>query len=100
SALTETNPIRGTDTTPPTVYVPHDLQPHRSGTGNTAHIPHRLTGKISRPNPHGVVARVSDAPVVAHVLARSCLHRGPEGCGQGVFEPKGGAATLAVGEHV
>src|SRR5438034_8057442 len=39
-----------------------------------AHIPHRLAGEIPGPDADGVIARVSDAPVIAHVLARPGFH--------------------------
>lgn len=48
----------------------------------------------------GEAAREADAPVVAHVLARSGLDRAPEARRKRAVETEGRGASLAIGEHV
>src|SRR5206468_529308 len=55
------------------VEVRHDFQPHGGGAGDATHVPHRLAREVAHPHADGVVLGVADAPIVAHVLARSCL---------------------------
>src|SRR5205823_4265018 len=69
----------------------HDFDPDGRRARDPAHIPHRLAGEIPGPDADGVIARVSDAPVIAHVLARPGFHGGPEARGQRALHAEGPA---------
>src|SRR5207302_471902 len=76
------------------------VKPGRCGPGSAAHVAHRRAGKISDPHADREAVRVTDAPVVAHVLAGSCLRRAPERSRQRVLETEGRTAARAIGQDV
>ena len=78
----------------------HDFDPDGRRARDPAHIPHRLAGEIPGPDADGVIARVPDAPVIAHVLARPGFHGGPEARRQRALHAEGPASALSIGQNV
>src|SRR5580700_1816875 len=55
----------------------HHVEPSGRGAGNSSYVTHRRTRRITDPNSNRELVRVTDAPVVAHVLAGARLDCAP-----------------------
>jgi hypothetical protein len=70
------------------VQVGRDRLPDRRRAADAADVVHRRTAGVADPDADRVAVGEADAPVVAHVLARSGLHRGEAARRERLAQPK------------